>query len=615
MAKNDKPDETSISEIKAALAEVVRELKDDRPAAVQVGRTPSDAVTEVTGNLFRLLGQWTTPILLLVLLAVGWYFLQEQNQKVDTEYQDSLALLRQERDEAYDRVSDFSGQMATVSGQQIKNLTDAFESLKKINTESATRQSEALAFQQQAEDARAELSATQANLTQARTVLQQQREDLKASEARLEDAEDKLEDRVEEVERKERALGVRGGTIGELQDTLRDYQGVSTDYIAALQQLALAMEEEDRDAVAVASMAAEADRLEDAFQKATQRVRDTVTDANAVLSPLADFSVEISSDDVADQLIGYSATRFMELVEPSNGFGFDFWRRYLFDGEDVFFGIASNQNGLFRVVILTVEIGPDGNPRIVDTTAGNAAWPTIGPSLSNGWQSSIFIPTFYEQGLELDDVSWMLDPDVDSVRMIDLLGAGGKVSELNFQFGASDELKVLSQEEYDALLADDSIPSEVRSKLRLSEELKLVLAMAKERENGADAWRQAINAITNDELRERSEDILTIAQRGILGATGLRIPSGATRVEFGELAAVMLQPDLIAEFAIGARQFEFEKLSPGQLSELPRPTEIPENWYQDASVTLRAGNGEYYIIEFTRDSTNGAWRFDRFSAW
>ncbi len=615
MAKNDKPDETSISEIKAALAEVVRELKDDRPAAVQVGRTPSDAVTEVTGNLFRLLGQWTTPILLLVLLAVGWYFLQEQNQKVDTEYQDSLALLRQERDEAYDRVSDFSGQMATVSGQQIKNLTDAFESLKKINTESATRQSEALAFQQQAEDARAELSATQANLTQARTVLQQQREDLKASEARLEDAEDKLEDRVEEVERKERALGVRGGTIGELQDTLRDYQGVSTDYIAALQQLALAMEEEDRDAVAVASMAAEADRLEDAFQKATQRVRDTVTDANAVLSPLADFSVEISSDDVADQLIGYSATRFMELVEPSNGFGFDFWRRYLFDGEDVFFGIASNQNGLFRVVILTVEIGPDGNPRIVDTTAGNAAWPTIGPSLSNGWQSSIFIPTFYEQGLELDDVSWMLDPDVDSVRMIDLLGAGGKVSELNFQFGASDELKVLSQEEYDALLADDSIPSEVRSKLRLSEELKLVLAMAKERENGADAWRQAINAITNDELRERSEDILTIAQRGILGATGLRIPSGATRVEFGELAAVMLQPDLIAEFAIGARQFEFEKSSPGQLSELPRPTEIPENWYQDASVTLRAGNGEYYIIEFTRDSTNGAWRFDRFSAW
>ncbi len=615
MAKNDKPDETSISEIKAALAEVVRELKDDRPAAVQVGRTPSDAVTEVTGNLFRLLGQWTTPILLLVLLAVGWYFLQEQNQKVDTEYQDSLALLRQERDEAYDRVSDFSGQMATVSGQQIKNLTDAFESLKKINTESATRQSEALAFQQQAEDARAELSATQANLTQARTVLQQQREDLKASEARLEDAEDKLEDRVEEVERKERALGVRGGTIGELQDTLRDYQGVSTDYIAALQQLALAMEEEDRDAVAVASMAAEADRLEDAFQKATQRVRDTVTDANAVLSPLADFSVEISSDDVADQLIGYSATRFMELVEPSNGFGFDFWRRYLFDGEDVFFGIASNQNGLFRVVILTVEIGPDGNPRIVDTTAGNAAWPTIGPSLSNGWQSSIFIPTFYEQGLEMDDVSWMLDPDVDSVRMIDLLGAGGKVSELNFQFGASDELKVLSQEEYDALLADDSIPSEVRSKLRLSEELKLVLAMAKERENGADAWRQAINAITNDELRERSEDILTIAQRGILGATGLRIPSGATRVEFGELAAVMLQPDLIAEFAIGARQFEFEKLSPGQLSELPRPTEIPENWYQDASVTLRAGNGEYYIIEFTRDSTNGAWRFDRFSAW
>ncbi len=615
MAKNDKPDETSISEIKAALAEVVRELKDDRPAAVQVGRTPSDAVTEVTGNLFRLLGQWTTPILLLVLLAVGWYFLQAQNQKVDTEYQDSLALLRQERDEAYDRVSDFSGQMATVSGQQIKNLTDAFESLKKINTESATRQSEALAFQQQAEDARAELSATQANLTQARTVLQQQREDLKASEARLEDAEDKLEDRVEEVERKERALGVRGGTIGELQDTLRDYQGVSTDYIAALQQLALAMEEEDRDAVAVASMAAEADRLEDAFQKATQRVRDTVTDANAVLSPLADFSVEISSDDVADQLIGYSATRFMELVEPSNGFGFDFWRRYLFDGEDVFFGIASNQNGLFRVVILTVEIGPDGNPRIVDTTAGNAAWPTIGPSLSNGWQSSIFIPTFYEQGLELDDVSWMLDPDVDSVRMIDLLGAGGKVSELNFQFGASDELKVLSQEEYDALLADDSIPSEVRSKLRLSEELKLVLAMAKERENGADAWRQAINAITNDELRERSEDILTIAQRGILGATGLRIPSGATRVEFGELAAVMLQPDLIAEFAIGARQFEFEKSSPGQLSELPRPTEIPENWYQDASVTLRAGNGEYYIIEFTRDSTNGAWRFDRFSAW
>ena len=615
MAKNDKPDETSISEIKAALAEVVRELKDDRPAAVQVGRTPSDAVTEVTGNLFRLLGQWTTPILLLVLLAVGWYFLQEQNQKVDTEYQDSLALLRQERDEAYDRVSDFSGQMATVSGQQIKNLTDAFESLKKINTESATRQSEALAFQQQAEDARAELSATQANLTQARTVLQQQREDLKASEARLEDAEDKLEDRVEEVERKERALGVRGGTIGELQDTLRDYQGVSTDYIAALQQLALAMEEEDRDAVAVASMAAEADRLEDAFQKATQRVRDTVTDANAVLSPLADFSVEISSDDVADQLIGYSATRFMELVEPSNGFGFDFWRRYLFDGEDVFFGIASNQNGLFRVVILTVEIGPDGNPRIVDTTAGNAAWPTIGPSLSNGWQSSIFIPTFYEQGLEMDDVSWMLDPDVDSVRMIDLLGAGGKVSELNFQFGASDELKVLSQEEYDALLADDSIPSEVRSKLRLSEELKLVLAMAKERENGADAWRQAINAITNDELRERSEDILTIAQRGILGATGLRIPSGATRVEFGELAAVMLQPDLIAEFAIGARQFEFEKSSPGQLSELPRPTEIPENWYQDASVTLRAGNGEYYIIEFTRDSTNGAWRFDRFSAW
>ncbi|WP_299192585.1 hypothetical protein [uncultured Litoreibacter sp.] len=615
MAKNDKPDETSISEIKAALAEVVRELKDDRPAAVQVGRTPSDAVTEVTGNLFRLLGQWTTPILLLVLLAVGWYFLQAQNQKVDTEYQDSLALLRQERDEAYDRVSDFSGQMATVSGQQIKNLTDAFESLKKINTESATRQSEALAFQQQAEDARAELSATQANLTQARTVLQQQREDLKASEARLEDAEDKLEDRVEEVERKERALGVRGGTIGELQDTLRDYQGVSTDYIAALQQLALAMEEEDRDAVAVASMAAEADRLEDAFQKATQRVRDTVTDANAVLSPLADFSVEISSDDVADQLIGYSATRFMELVEPSNGFGFDFWRRYLFDGEDVFFGIASNQNGLFRVVILTVEIGPDGNPRIVDTTAGNAAWPTIGPSLSNGWQSSIFIPTFYEQGLEMDDVSWMLDPDVDSVRMVDLLGAGGKVSELNFQFGASDELKVLSQEEYDALLADDSIPSEVRSKLRLSEELKLVLAMAKERENGADAWRQAINAITNDELRERSEDILTIAQRGILGATGLRIPSGATRVEFGELAAVMLQPDLIAEFAIGARQFEFEKLSPGQLSELPRPTEIPENWYQDASVTLRAGNGEYYIIEFTRDSTNGAWRFDRFSAW
>ncbi|WP_298361606.1 hypothetical protein [uncultured Litoreibacter sp.] len=615
MAKNDKPDETSIFEIKAALAEVVRELKDDRPAAVQVGRTPSDAVTEVTGNLFRLLGQWTTPILLLVLLAVGWYFLQAQNQKVDTEYQDSLALLRQERDEAYDRVSDFSGQMATVSGQQIKNLTDAFESLKKINTESATRQSEALAFQQQAEDARAELSATQANLTQARTVLQQQREDLKASEARLEDAEGKLEDRVEEVERKERALGVRGGTIGELQDTLRDYQGVSTDYIAALQQLALAMEEEDRDAVAVASMAAEADRLEDAFQKATQRVRDTVTDANAVLSPLADFSVEISSDDVADQLIGYSATRFMELVEPSNGFGFDFWRRYLFDGEDVFFGIASNQNGLFRVVILTVEIGPDGNPRIVDTTAGNAAWPTIGPSLSNGWQSSIFIPTFYEQGLEMDDVSWMLDPDVDSVRMIDLLGAGGKVSELNFQFGASDELKVLSQEEYDALLADDSIPSEVRSKLRLSEELKLVLAMAKERENGADAWRQAINAITNDELRERSEDILTIAQRGILGATGLRIPSGATRVEFGELAAVMLQPDLIAEFAIGARQFEFEKLSPGQLSELPRPTEIPENWYQDASVTLRAGNGEYYIIEFTRDSTNGAWRFDRFSAW
>ncbi|MEM9584146.1 MAG: hypothetical protein AAGA08_13630 [Pseudomonadota bacterium] len=612
MPKSDKSQSVQDEDLRDALAKIADAVKEkqEKPA-VPVGRTPSDAAAEITGSLFQLLGQWTTPILLLVLISVGWYFLQEQNQQVDTEYKDALAVLRQERDSAYERISEFNKEMADVSGQQIQNLTEAFDSLKKINTESAERQVEAFLFQQQAKDAKIQAETALVELSEAQGTLTAQQVALESSRQELNRTRLELQERAKELEGKEQDLGQRGGKIGELQDTMRTYQTSSEAYIKKLDEQVYELRFGGADPVTVEQLASELSDLKVMFESATQRVLDTVANPVELLGPIAEFEGLNLVSDTFEPLIGLSAARFVEHVQDSEGFGFDFWRLYSAGGDEAFVGAVASEAGRLRLVIFETRVGDDGTDRIVRAETVEMLLPVIAPDTSNGWALALYQTELGESDIDVDRQAYSGAAGVESLPLVELFSrTNDRIDALGYAFGENDNIPVMSREQFERLTDGETLPFEIQLALGSTNGLALPFAMISEKSAGVDEWRYELASIDNTELRRKVRDILEAARSGIFRDGHTAIIEGVERNDLQYLAALLLMPrlEMRVEFT------NTEELADAQRSDLG-PLETNENLAEKAAarrtadVFLTTGSGDEAVIRFEADAVGRGWRF------
>lgn len=599
LAEEDEKPKDDQSETLAALKQALEQLKQGEASpAPRVGRTPWDAAAEITESLFRLLGQWTTPILVIAGLGIGYYFLEEQAQRKDTAYEESLAVLRQERDDAYARISQFNKDMAEVSSQQISNLTEAFESLKAINDESATRQADAFRYQQQAEDAVQARRRAEDELEQAYEELAARQVQLEQSQALLKESQEKLDERVREVERKEGDLTRRGGTIGELQDLLRGLQESSESYVDSVEALSTELRRDEPNDLSLSRLEQEVAVQRESYEALVQAIVDRTIDFKKVFAPIVAFEGWVANREIADDLIGVSQDRFVEFLETNDGFGFDFWGRFVNrTGEYSFWGVIVDGAARMRIVVLELATGADGDTRIVSTQFADAMLPLIAPSVRNGWENVIFTAFFDgARGFEIDSV-YLQGP---------IHAATVKLSELTEQFyrpvgdlvfGETDAIPVLSRSGFDAYLASGELAPDSVSQLRSPGGLDLLFDMLAERRAGADAWRRALAGITDPDLRSAFERVMAqaveVMQRGGPGETSE--PLLAEPDLMGQLAALALMPTL---------RFRGEVL--------PAPQDASSEDRERRAVVEAIADGNIdQTVRFRRSSAEPEWRVER----
>lgn len=538
--------------VSAAVTDAIRELRSelekDKP---RVGRTPSDAATEITGSLFTLLGQWTGPILLIILLAVGWYYLQEQNQEKDNDYRESLATLRTERDKAYERISEFNLQVATVSGEQITNLRDAFASLKEINTESAERQQALFLLQDEADEAVAERLAAQQQLQEANREIGSRQAELEKSRKELDKTRDELIEREEEVERKERDLTQRGGRIGELQDHLRNLQMTSESYIQALKDMNEELAEEETDPVRLGNLQIDADVGKARYEEAAQTVVDMTVDIPAILALLKKYEDWGVPGNIAERLVGVSETRFTELLRENVGFGFDFWLGWATEGDKSLIGVAIEEPYRFRWLYLSLSEGEDGDTRIVETNAGEALFPVIAPASDDAWSNRAYLVTFEDGSIDNFDAEWNGETDATSVPIGVLLELEEQVTAWLAE-GDSDAIPVMTREVYEQLLASRTLPIDAERQLQGDDGMGLLFSMNAERAAGALNALKALENIREAGLRAAVEPILERARLGALDPRDATASAalGVTAETLGRLAFLALQPSFRFEVEV-----------------------------------------------------------------
>ncbi|WP_172327325.1 hypothetical protein [Mangrovicoccus sp. HB161399] len=575
------------------------------------GRTPSDAVAEVTGSVFTLLGQWTKPILLLVLIGFGWYYMQQQNSRIDQQYRDELSKLRQERDNAFGRLSEFTGQVSEISEKQIANLNLAFEKFREINEEARVQQQQVFENKAQIEQAMADLEDVEDQLDRARQANVQSR-------GQLEKARADMEKREAEVARKEKDLARRGGQIGELQDLIRQLHLASRDYVFELenaldQQAAEPQDPESSepyiDPSWIPSPASEE------FHRVIQLVLDKTTDPAAILAPILDFSGRSLDSSAVEALVGMSEARFTEFLEEHDGVGFDFWAYIDSAGEGYIVGIVFSGAARMRMALFGVSDFGDGDVRIVGAEAHELLLPLIGPSPEDAWHSAVYVPVLtYGAGDDFEEFAWAGSADAAEVPL-SVIFEGDDITSTRMLHGGTALLPVLTKAAFESFLNDPGLPNSLYRELVSDDGVRPLLYMKEQLATGAPAWRSALDTLGSD-ARAAVTPLLEAAIGGALDPAlrGTRPEFNLSEHRLGALAAMMLLPAFEIRVTSSARAEDGRAAltSPVQAAAVQAENAPPAEVQDRLTVQFGALqlNGPVMELQFIRNPPEMRWRVE-----
>ena len=135
---DDTAGDARLTAIAAAVAAAVTAVRsEDQPVVTPVtGRGPWDTLSEFIEKLFYLFGKSVIYLIVLALLAIGWYFLEQQQsekekfltaQQLEKEkfFTKQLQELEKQRNEAFGLVQSAYKDITGVAAQQILNLDNS----------------------------------------------------------------------------------------------------------------------------------------------------------------------------------------------------------------------------------------------------------------------------------------------------------------------------------------------------------------------------------------------------------------------------------------------------------------------------------------------------------
>lgn len=340
------------SAITAAVTTAVAESQ--LTTAPVVGRTPWDAIAEVAGNILGLLGKSAVYLLCIGLIAVGWFFFEQQQSEKERFYTEQLQALEAERNKAFALVQDSYKEIAEVGGGQITNLDKSLNLLKNISDEVDSTQKKAF-------DQKVATLETQQELDQAREQIERAAEEIREKElsllnaekaaetvrrqkeSEIEDALNQLKQEKVELEEKQAALALRAGTIAKLQDQLRlqndaaakGFQAISdeiSEMITTIFPSAQAREESVNLGellnlkIPLTTIEDRADYEAWARRQNNKNNKDIDIDPSKILRSFANLDW-IADDTSVANLIGVSEADLLIAIEKGDGLGFDLWTR------------------------------------------------------------------------------------------------------------------------------------------------------------------------------------------------------------------------------------------------------------------------------------------------
>lgn len=623
-----------------------------RPVPI-TGRTPWDALAEILGDLFRLLGQWTAPIVILAGLGAAYYFFEDQNQKREAEYNASLEKLRAERDDAYTRISEFNESIADVSAKQITNLTNAFDGLTAINTELSNRrdavfnmqrdaqaaeaardealeaQAQAEAAQRQAEasvqEARTSLETTSRQLEDTRTELDaqaailadSQRElrdaqaalaeqqatatrEIEAGQAELAESQERLEAIEKDLETRADDLSRRAGTIGDLQDTLRAYQSATQAYVEALETYRRDAERQLEADALPPYLADDIQAALSAFEAQSQAVLDAAVDATQLFEQLAAFDgwVEFSAKWL-EPLVGVSKSRFMELMAADNGFGFDFWLelRDIEDEDFILLGIAARETRL-RLVALDLT-SDDPQSRIADTYVADAFPAILSIDPAAPWERAAYLFGFDGEEFTQEihaELSISETGDISVGEIVCSQDPDNCSSVLIF--GDTDQISTMGPDRVEDMILSAGLS--LSQQIEAQDYLGLPVAIEAERAAGATAWRGVLGKVADEDLRAEIESLFEAGLAIVTGDSDASVPALDTGMDLdliGALAAAALMPDLDIDV----------------LSGLPDTLNAEPSDMETAIVTITAAGFVFHELNFKRSAEGAPWEIESYN--
>lgn len=498
--------------VAAAVAAAVEAMQSQsQPKVTPVtGRQPWDTLSEFIDRLFDLLGKSVIYLLVILLLGVGWYFLEQQQADKEKFFTKQLRELEKERNEAFDLVKGAYKDITDVAAKQIDNLDDSLELLTTItkevdNTQKAgfAEKLDAYKTKQELEQALRDMKRAEMEIRKKESTAQEAEQQAEAirreKEEAIEKARAKLEEEKKKLENQKANLIQRAGKIGELKQALRTLSDstendlidifaklfdVGADLRKSVKRLEISLEPgSSRDVASVArdelSILSEAEKklsnIEiyqySAWNLTQNEMRDHIIDPSEVLTPFAGLDSTLDAEAL-DRLVGVSEKKFVASIEQYDGFGFDFWARVVPDDPDdirtALVGALEGKDptGLIRIVFLVIGEGAGAqanDKRISETKAFLGLAPALMPD-KNDWLNTGVLFAIIEPSGEIE-VEYESDGRPETDETISLSTLFKEMILEDVIWGMPQPFKLLQRDQFRALVRDQRLPRVVRTKL------------------------------------------------------------------------------------------------------------------------------------------------------
>jgi hypothetical protein len=668
-AQDDSPalSEEQLAAIAASVAAAMKmtgasEQQDTPPVAIS---GPWGAAVATFDRLLGVLGKSAGYLLVLALLAVGWYFFQQQQDKKDEFFRKEVAALQGQRNDSFKLVQDSYNKIANSATSQILNLDKSLELLKKISAEVDESQEER--FEQEKALDRAIASAKKAE-EDVQRLNRQFEASRRTKENEINEAETKLKKEKRALKAKETDLNQRAGTIGELKDALRTLSekteqdlltisdrvwdlSLQLDRLISQLRAGLAVESSEglpsteRDAVdeltELKKSLTEVKNLHqyDAWKLIYREMRDYVIDPAEVLRPFAGLDSKLD-EEALDRLVGVSERKLVASIQQKDGFGFDFWARVVPNDPDetrtALVGVLEGKDptGLIRIVFLIIDRGElspasavkvagaqPNDKRVSETQAFLGLAPAFLPDKNDWLNSGVFLTFINPEGEIEVEHEWNIRPDTNETISLSTLFEREMILE-DVIWGIPQPFRLLKRDQFEALVRDQRLPMDVRKKLQNPFEEPLLNFEMLARAESADTILSKIDLalIGEPDLREAVDGLV----RSVIGKnlTAVKSALGGSKISpkevVSKLGTFVLRPQFrVADVSIGRPRVAQQQIQrqvstlagaqPGKALEL-QPLEPQAEIILAAAVKSASEDVDLLTLALERSSTDNKWR-------